>query len=288
MAARMPEGTITTQLVLGIGGTITSIAGDLVSYISPQKCAAAFKMPGMTDWCPPTLIETSQLFNYYNAEVLEIIHQIAKNKTDFSRTDEAQPHMEMVDLPQVIYIDAVEKDGSIRTGTQVKLRTRPKGPSKIAYIPRIGFMLGLCSVLELTVPAPGALRGHGSRVRRRSTPSIALGGVRTGTTILTRHTRMRRRCCMSPSVASAQCTMRMQRPALICSTRLPPSALQTPMVYTPTALSTSGTTQQWGATRKCTIATHTRMAAKRQISSTASCPSKADAPLDDAGEEEAE
>uniref|UniRef100_A0A6B2L5C7 Phosphatidylinositol-specific phospholipase C X domain-containing protein n=1 Tax=Arcella intermedia TaxID=1963864 RepID=A0A6B2L5C7_9EUKA len=79
----------------------------LVTYIDIDrqdnilKCAQTFNIPGMDSWCPPHLQDISQLTNYYNQISLEA-----------SFTNQWG-------LPNAIYIDAVDSDGAIRTGTQL-------------------------------------------------------------------------------------------------------------------------------------------------------------------------
>jgi len=69
--------------------------------INTEHCAAVFAIPGMDNWCPPTLQDISQLTNYYNQLPLEAAF------------------VKQWDFPNAIYIDAFDKDGTIRTGTQL-------------------------------------------------------------------------------------------------------------------------------------------------------------------------
>jgi len=66
-----------------------------------KKCAAVFGIPGMNNWCPPDLQDISQLTNYYNQLPLEA------------------SFVNQWDLPNAIYLDALDKDGTIRTGTKL-------------------------------------------------------------------------------------------------------------------------------------------------------------------------
>jgi len=77
------------------------------TYYSKQ-CAATFNIPNMTDWCPPHLLDISQLTNYYNQIVFE---EVWSNQWDY---------------PNAIYIDAVDQDGTIRTGTQILEQSQPR------------------------------------------------------------------------------------------------------------------------------------------------------------------
>jgi hypothetical protein len=65
------------------------------------KCAAKYSVPGMS-WCPPTLLDQSQLHNYYSQQGLEDTVTVAGYR-----------------LPNAIYVNGVDWDGTIRTGTQV-------------------------------------------------------------------------------------------------------------------------------------------------------------------------
>jgi len=69
--------------------------------INIEKCAVSFGIPGMNSWCPPQLQDISQLANYYNQLPLEAAFL---NQWDF---------------PNAIYLDALDKDGTIRTGTKL-------------------------------------------------------------------------------------------------------------------------------------------------------------------------
>jgi hypothetical protein len=93
MAAGAPSSQIESAAIL----TYDPLSGDLIR----KKCARAFNIPGLTDWCPMTLQDISQLTNYYNQIALEAV--ITQN----------------LDFPNAIYIDAVDESGLIRTGTQL-------------------------------------------------------------------------------------------------------------------------------------------------------------------------
>lgn len=77
-----------------------------------QLCAVAHDIPGMTDWCPMHLIEESQLTNYYNQIVLDMV---------ISGTG--------YDLPNGIYLGALDFGGQIRTGSELLW---PASPSMAA------------------------------------------------------------------------------------------------------------------------------------------------------------
>lgn len=77
----------------------------LVHYLhdssARKDCAAALNIPGVDQFCPVTLQSQSQMVNYYGQHALEIAHESG------------------YEFPNAIYIDAVDKDGTIRTGTDV-------------------------------------------------------------------------------------------------------------------------------------------------------------------------
>ena len=62
-----------------------------------RKCAALFNVPGMTDWCPMSLRECSQLSNYYNQILLD---EVITNNWHY---------------PNAIYMDVIGPDGVILT-----------------------------------------------------------------------------------------------------------------------------------------------------------------------------
>ena len=72
-----------------------------------EKCAESFNTPGM-NWCPETLLDGSQLANYYTQVAMdELIQKMLEG--DYSS-----------ELPNAIYINAVGSlQGTIRTGTEV-------------------------------------------------------------------------------------------------------------------------------------------------------------------------
>jgi hypothetical protein len=65
-----------------------------------SSCAQGFNIPGMVTWCPQYLMDMSLLLNYYIQDVLEISYN------------------EGYDFPNALYVDAVDQNGLIRTGTQ--------------------------------------------------------------------------------------------------------------------------------------------------------------------------
>jgi hypothetical protein len=66
-----------------------------------KECAQQFSIPNMTDWCPPTLLDLSQLRAFY---VQTLMEEIVDTNSD------------AVGFPGAIYIDALDTHGRIRTG----------------------------------------------------------------------------------------------------------------------------------------------------------------------------
>ena len=69
------------------------------------ECAESFGIPNMTKWCPDTLLQQSQLHNYYLQRDLEDAYQNIKQGKD------------SWDFPNAFYLDAADTDGGIRVGT---------------------------------------------------------------------------------------------------------------------------------------------------------------------------
>lgn len=69
-----------------------------------KKCMACYAIPNF-GYCPMSLQEQGQLSNYYNQRVLEAIYKEGASNP-------------AVDFPNAIYIDGIDLDGRIRTGTQ--------------------------------------------------------------------------------------------------------------------------------------------------------------------------
>jgi hypothetical protein len=67
------------------------------------KCAQGFNIPSLTSWCPPTLNDIGQMAAYYKQLSLEEAYQ--KIDTDGWV------------FPNAFYIDALDYDGTIRSGS---------------------------------------------------------------------------------------------------------------------------------------------------------------------------
>lgn len=75
-----------------------------------EKCAALYKIPGLDYWCPETLMDISLLTNYYNQRILDIAYE------------------QGFGFPNAIYLDALDNEGTIRTGTSLLFNSQ-KQPS---------------------------------------------------------------------------------------------------------------------------------------------------------------
>lgn len=105
-ADKAKQGFSLVSLSTGVPAASTVMAATirfLPSYNESQvqRCAAAFNIPGM-DWCPQTLLDIAQLENFYKQITLEEAFVTPGWR-----------------FPNAIYINAVDWEGTIRTGTQV-------------------------------------------------------------------------------------------------------------------------------------------------------------------------
>merc|ERR1711871_144364 len=69
-----------------------------------EKCAAAFQIPEFERWCPPALLDISNLENYYKQ--LTLAQCLEKMPKGWS-------------FPNAIYLNALDYGGKIRTGSEV-------------------------------------------------------------------------------------------------------------------------------------------------------------------------
>jgi len=97
----LATGGSTTQIVSAaiLQFVQSSDKHDLEQVI--QQCAADFNIPGLT-WCPPTLLDIAQLESFYS--------QIAMNQA---------VENESWSFPNGLVLNGLDRDGTIRTGTQV-------------------------------------------------------------------------------------------------------------------------------------------------------------------------
>jgi hypothetical protein len=70
-----------------------------------EACAALFKIPNMTDWCPYSLLDNEQMRAYYLQLAMDtVVHPTTSAEIGF---------------PGAIYLDAVDLGGKIRMGTTI-------------------------------------------------------------------------------------------------------------------------------------------------------------------------
>jgi hypothetical protein len=79
------------------------------------RCTADLSAPPGMDWCPPSLLDASQLDNYYHQQSLETAWQ--RCSFNDARPDEDVPNN--WGLPNAIYLNGLDRLGLIRTGTRV-------------------------------------------------------------------------------------------------------------------------------------------------------------------------
>ena len=93
-----------------------------------EKCAEIFHVPGMVNWCPMHLQAMAQLENYYS---------------QISFENAVTNHY---GIPNAIYINAVDYNGTIRTGYTLFGRNYPEG-----WVPTPGGTNGYCYVATLVL-----------------------------------------------------------------------------------------------------------------------------------------
>ena len=114
--AKKDERFILMSLATGVPEAQMTYAA-LIKYVPgknkefEKKCTEAFHIPSL-EHCPETLLDVSQLENYYKQLSLE---QVAVH-TFLNPSNSATTSW---GFPNAIYINAVDFDGTIRTGTQV-------------------------------------------------------------------------------------------------------------------------------------------------------------------------
>jgi hypothetical protein len=87
---------------------------------STNSCAKNVNIPGVTTWCPGTLLDIAQLSAYYIQRVLEEAWQGLESNPEIA-------------FPNAFYLDALDFNGTLRTGTQLlngQERASPYAPNK--------------------------------------------------------------------------------------------------------------------------------------------------------------
>ncbi|GMH64573.1 hypothetical protein TrRE_jg2823 [Triparma retinervis] len=67
-----------------------------------KKCTDGFGIPSLNSWCPPTLMDVAQMGAYYKQITLDLAYNNFEEGWEF---------------PNAIYLDSLDYDGRIRTGT---------------------------------------------------------------------------------------------------------------------------------------------------------------------------
>ena len=75
-----------------------------VDKVATKACTDSFHIPGMDEWCPQTLLDVSQLENYYKQLTLDQCYASLSAGWSF---------------PNAIYLNGLMYGGQIRTGTQL-------------------------------------------------------------------------------------------------------------------------------------------------------------------------
>jgi hypothetical protein len=111
--------------LLGMNTAVSSwqtihVAAKLFLHSTLYPCASHIHIPGVSHWCPETLLDIAQLASYYN--------QISIDKA----------LNEKFAFPNAFYLDALDFDGTIRTGSLLldgaNRGTSAFNTSKFAYV----------------------------------------------------------------------------------------------------------------------------------------------------------
>ncbi len=78
--------------------------GGRLLKVASRACVKSLSQPPGMRWCPPTLLDVAQFDNYYRQLALERVHSAGKDET-------------LWDFPHAIYLNGVDREGTIRTGT---------------------------------------------------------------------------------------------------------------------------------------------------------------------------
>lgn len=147
--------------LLGLAGSsLTATYGPAfeIEFLGPLKivnttalteqCAAALNVPAITQWCPKALQERGQWANYYRQIAFDWAmraqQQSLQNKRLLSLLHNSNDNSNNVSIgarfPNAIYLDALDVNGTIRTGPQLFFadnetsKPLPNGAAKYAYV----------------------------------------------------------------------------------------------------------------------------------------------------------
>ena len=96
---------------LGIFGEVASFIASICMSKYLDSCPAGVNIPGVTKWCPSTLLEIAQLSSYYDQVAIEeaFLASFISPDNNFSDSPKAA-------LPNALYLDGLDAGGTIRTG----------------------------------------------------------------------------------------------------------------------------------------------------------------------------
>jgi len=98
-----------------------------------QRCAKSYHIPGMEEWCPSSLLDGSQLTSYYNQFLFEHVLEAAVADSPSSSS--------ACGFPNAFYGDALDVDGTVRTGTQTLFGGPPPiGAKTEHYLERYAYV----------------------------------------------------------------------------------------------------------------------------------------------------
>ena len=96
---------------LGVFGEIGALIASIFMSNYLNNCPAGVNIPGVTKWCPSTLLEIAQLSSYYDQMAIEETFLAS-----FISPDDYYSDSPKAALPNAFYLDGLDTDGTIRTG----------------------------------------------------------------------------------------------------------------------------------------------------------------------------
>ena len=97
---------------LGIFGEIGNLIASTFMSMYLDNCPAGVNIPGVSKWCPSTLLEIAQLSSYYDQISLEEAFLASFTSPDAYYSDTSKAA-----LPNALYLDGLDAGGTIRTGS---------------------------------------------------------------------------------------------------------------------------------------------------------------------------
>ena len=102
---------------MGIFGELGGLLGGMYLSGLLDSCAKDVNIPGITVWCPSTLLEVAQLSSYYDQIALEEAFLASFISPNTVERSDIRP---TAAFPNAIYLDGLDIEGTIRTGTSLK------------------------------------------------------------------------------------------------------------------------------------------------------------------------